>query len=75
MVVLIFQEFHFGIQHTLGQENAVVDFLSRLKNNELSKEVLDEFLDAILLFVTRLEEEVWYDNMVHFLLDYHFSSQ
>ena len=46
--MLILQEFDFAIQHTHGQANVVADFLSRLANNERSKEVFHGLTDASL---------------------------
>ena len=42
------QEFDFAIQHTLGNENALADFLSKLEETHLEQTVMDDLLDVAL---------------------------
>ena len=53
----------------------MTNFLSRLKNNEPTKAVLNEFPDANLLSIIKLKEGDWYDKMMNIFLDYQFASQ
>ena len=50
--LLLLQEFNININHTSQNENAVVDFLSRIENHNLEQEqeMADDLLDAIALF-------------------------
>ena len=73
--MFVVQDFDFAIHHTLGQADVVADFLSRLKNNELSKELYDELPDASLFSITQPGEGEWYENMINFLLGYQFPSR
>ena len=54
--MLILQEFDFAIQHTLGQANAVANFLSIFDKNESIMEVFDILTNARLFSVTHPDE-------------------
>ena len=67
--MLLLQEFDFTIQHTLGNENAIANFLSRLEEDCPEQGVLDELLDATLFSLTSEGEDNWYDDMRNFIMD------
>ena len=64
--VLLIQEFDIVIKDKNGFENVVADHLSRLKNEEVTKEeseVRGEFLDEFLLQVTT---RPWFVDMANY---------
>ena len=64
--VLLLQEFDIIIKDKRGSENVVADHLSRLKNEEVTKEepeVRDEFPDEFLLQVTT---RPWFADMANY---------
>lgn len=61
--MLLLQEFDFTIQHTPGNENAVVDLLSRLEENCQKQGVLYDLSDAALFSLTKEQDDDWYEEM------------
>ena len=55
--MLLLQEFHFVIQHRLGTQHVVVDFLSKIDNREMVWKVDDDFPDADILRITIMRHE------------------
>ena len=43
--MLLLQEFEFDIQHQLGTQHAVADYLSRIENRAYTVDGDDDFLD------------------------------
>ena len=73
--MLILQEFDFVIQHTPGNQNAVVDFLSRLEEPGTDQGVVDDLPDAALFSLTSEQENDWYEQMRNFIMVYSFPQQ
>ena len=70
--MLLLQEFDFDIQHRLGLQHAVGDYLSDLKLGELAETEYDEIPDASLFclgIATLLvdSEDNWIMGMTQFL--------
>jgi len=64
--ILLLQEFDLEIKDKKGPENLVADHLSRLMNNEVTRnepEVLEEFPDEKLLAI---KERPWFADMANY---------
>ena len=55
--MLLLQEFDFVIQHWLGTQHAVADFLSRMDNGENARKGDDDFPDADILRVVMIASQ------------------
>ena len=69
--MLLMQEFDFDIQHRLGIQHVVADYLSRLESGEPAKTEYDDLPDASLFTVdtTTLRvdhDDAWIMDMTHF---------
>ena len=55
--MLLLQEFDFDIQHRLGTQHAVVDYLSRIENGSEAVDGDDDFPDGAILHIETEDPE------------------
>ena len=73
--MLLLQEFNFDIQHSLGTQHTVTDYLSRIENGDTATEGDDDFPDGGILHITTSDpmedsspkNEKWLVDMSRFL--------
>ena len=67
---LLLQEVDFPIQHRLGVQHTVADYLSRLESGETVEPMYEDLPDAGLFSLTTMpddKEDEWIMEMTHFL--------
>ena len=67
--MLLLQEFDFVIIHTLGNQHAVADYLSRIENGEDAIGISDQLLDLDLFAIQAWNSDSFHDQMLLFLTD------